>query len=160
MFKIPDDSADEDDIPTKTYFKSRKTVSLDETVRNHGALNPTEDKQTHPANTIKSPVTTGESSSSSKVSASSTRASTIQPTKAPLEAEQATSNPPLARSTPPAPPQTSLSKAFAFMRETEFYDKDSVEKISEEKRKRMLENPPKEVAKKPDKVRNRLNNRF
>ena len=152
MFKIPDESINEDDIVPKTYFNSRNTVKLDETVRNHGRQKaPTTDNreeqseaaQTDHGNTgsTKPPVM-NESNRIGEpdklINESNRIGETDKPT--PPEPGPTTDSQSVMKTTKSYP--KSLSDAFSFIKDTEFYDKEAVEKAAEENKKRKLERSP------------------
>ena len=139
MYAIPDDSGDEDPAPTKSYFKDRANVKLDESVRNHGLSASSADLVSRIAPPVFSP---GEDQDKTKSDA-------IVEQERPAENQEPASYLPKI-----APDATSLSAAFSYMKDTEFYDKDAEDKIAEENRKRKLEREPKEETqeKKSDKV--------
>ena len=152
MFKIPDESINEDDIVPKTYFNSRNTVKLDETVRNHGRQKaPTTDnkeKQSEAAQTdhgntgsTKPPVM-NESNRIGEpdklINESNRIGETDKPT--PPEPGPTTDSQSVMMATKSYP--KSLADAFSFIKDTEFYDEEAVEKAAEENKKRKLERSP------------------
>ena len=132
MYKIPDDPIVEDEIPVKSYFKSKSAASLDETVRNHGRANSaTTSTKPPPSNTTttESPVSTN----SGEDLSSRTKQVLEQP-------KQNSRETPAINSVKSAP--TSLSDAFSFIKDSEFYNEEDAEKAAEDNRKRKLEEKP------------------
>ena len=165
MFKIPDESINEDDIVPKTYFNSRNTVKLDETVRNHGRQKaPTTDNreeqseaaQTDHGNTgsTKPPVINDSNrirepdkliNHSNRIGEPDKLINDSNRTREPVEPTQpepaaTTDSQSVMMATKSYP--KSLADAFSFIKDTEFYDEEAVEKAAEENKKRKLERSP------------------
>ena len=156
MYKIPTDSTDEDSITHKTYFSTRNTVTLDETVRNHGRqLSETTQAELSqaaitkqdslpveaPSNNIGEEGSPGSSTIGVDVAPSNNIGEEGSPGSSTIRVDVAPqpSNPP---GNSMAKKSCSLSDAFSFIKETEFYDKEAVDKAAEENKKRKLERAP------------------
>ena len=144
MYQIPDDSIAEDEIPVKSYFKSKAAVSLDETVRNHGRAN------------VEISAAQSEQSTSKTSSETPGLRKHQENTPCPDNTAQSKQNQEsethlTVKSVKPAP--KSLSDAFSFIKDTEFYNEEDATKAVEQNRKRKIEDksssdkpePPKKV---------------
>ena len=131
MYKIPDDPIVEDEIPVKSYFKSKSAASLDETVRNHGRADA--------ATTSTKPLPSNTTTTESPVSTNSGEDLSSR-TKQVFEQPKQNRETPAINSVKSAP--TSLSDAFSFIKDSEFYNEEDAEKAAEDNRKRKLEVKP------------------
>ena len=144
MYKIPDDSVVEDEIPVKSYFKSKNTVSLDETVRNHGRsdVSSCSAKAAVSSSSFAKPSA---SSSSTDAQNNKKNGSTVTDTSHALGqsninvAAQVEDNAEKnAHKNAINTGAKSLSDAFSYIKDTEFYNENDAEKAVQENRKRKI----------------------